>query len=74
MGRQINEIIDERIVQEESLVKSRKDALKLYRNQRHTRDMTQVELRPSQQELTDIISIPSDSHLHHTKHCRNHQL
>jgi len=60
MGKQINEIIDEGIVHEESLVKYRKDALKLYLKQRPTRDMTQVELRPWQQELSKILSIPSD--------------
>ena len=40
MGKQINEIIDEGIVHEESLVKYCKDALKLYLKQRPTRDMT----------------------------------
>jgi len=60
MGKQINEIIDEGVVHEESLVKYRKDALKLYLKQRPTRDMTQVELRPWQQELSKILSIPSD--------------
>ena len=60
MGKQIHEIVDEGIVHEESLVKYRKDALKLYLKQKPTRDMTQVELRPWQQELNEIISIPSD--------------
>ena len=45
LGRRINAIIDKEIVQEESLRKHREDALNLYRKQKYTRDMLQVELR-----------------------------
>ena len=60
LGKQINTIIDKGVVQEESLSKHRKDALDLYRKQKPTRDMFQVELRPWQQELIEKIAIPTE--------------
>ena len=59
LGKQVNTVIAKGIVQEESVSKRRKDALDLYRKQRPTRDMLQVELRPWQQELMDIIATPT---------------
>ena len=60
LGKQINTIIDKGVVREESLSKHRKDALDLYRKQKPTRDMLQVELRHWQQELMDIIATPTE--------------
>jgi len=60
LGRRVNKIIDKGIVHEESLQKYRKDALKLYRKQKPTRDLTQVELRAWQQELQTIIETPTE--------------
>ena len=60
LGKEINTIIDKGVVQEESLSKHRKDALDLYRKQKPTRDMFQVELRPWQQELIEKIAIPTE--------------
>lgn len=47
-------------MQEESLSKHRKDALDLYRKQKPTRDMYQVELRSWQQELIEQFAIPTE--------------
>ena len=60
VGKQINTIIDKGVVREESLSRHRKDALDLYRKQKPTRDMLQVELRPWQQELMEIIATPTE--------------
>ena len=60
LGKQINTIIDKGVVREDSLSKHRKDVLDLYRKQKPTRDMLQGELRPWQQELMDMIAIPTE--------------
>ena len=60
LGKQVNSVIDKGVVHEESLSKRRKDALDLYRKQKPTRDMLQVELRPWQQELMDMIATPTE--------------
>ena len=60
LGRRVNNVIDKGIVHEESLDKHRKDALKLYRKQKPTRDLTQVELRAWQRELQTVIETPTD--------------
>ena len=46
LGRRINAILDEGEVPEESLKRHRKEALDLYRKQKPTRDMLEVELLP----------------------------
>ena len=60
LGKQVNTIICKGVAQEESLSKQRKDALILYRKQMPTRDMTNVDLRPWQQELMKMIATPTD--------------
>ena len=60
LGRRINAILDEGEVPEESLKKHRKDALNLYRKQKPTRDMLEVELHPWQQELKTIVETPTE--------------
>ena len=60
LGKQIIAIINEGVVKEESLSKSRKEALHLYRKQTPMLNMIQVELRPWQQELMDMIATPTE--------------
>ena len=60
LGKQIIVIINEGVVKEESLSKSRKEALHLYRKQTPMRNMIQVELRQWQQELMNMITTPTE--------------
>lgn len=60
LGKLINTILNKGVVLEESLYKPYKDALSLYRRQKPTRDMLEVELRPWQQELKTIIETPTE--------------
>ena len=61
LGRHIAMIIEKSVVNEESLSKRRKDALDLYQKQRSRGGITtQIELRPWQQELMDMIATPTE--------------
>ena len=59
LGKDIAIIIDEGVVQEESLTRERKEALELYRKQMPQIDIHLVELRPWQQTLMEMTSQPS---------------
>ena len=60
LGEQIIKFMTEDNIREESLAKEHKEALKVYRNQMPRIDIQDVELRPWQQQLLDIIKIPSE--------------
>ena len=59
LGKQISIIIGKGVVKEESLSRSRKEALDLYRKQIPIRNMEQVELRPWQEQLM-VVAIPTE--------------
>ena len=59
LGKQISIIIGKGVVKEESLSRSRKEALDLYRKQIPIRNMEQVELRPWQEQLM-VAATPTD--------------
>ena len=59
LGKHIALIINEGVVQEESLTRVRKDALELFRKQMPKIDIHLVELRPWQQTLMEMTSQPS---------------
>ena len=60
LGHQIADILDKGTVHEESLERSYKDALDLYRKQRPRIDIQSAQLRPWQRELMKMIREPSD--------------
>ena len=60
LGKQIIVIINEGVVKEQSLSRSREEALDFYRKQTPMRNMIQVELRLWQQELMDMIGTPTE--------------
>ena len=60
LGKKIAVIIDEGVVQEESLTKDRKLALDLYRKQRPRFDISNIELRSWQEEAIKLIEYPSE--------------
>ena len=60
LGKQINIIIGKGAVKEESLSRTRKEALDLYRKQIPIRNMEQVELRLWQHHLMSLIAIPTE--------------
>ena len=60
LGKKITAIIDEGIIQEESLTKGHKFALDLYRKQRPRFDITSVHLRPWQKQALQLIDEPSE--------------
>ena len=60
LGKKISSIIDEEIIQEESLAKGHKFALELYRKQRPRFDITSVHLRPWQKQALQLIDEPSE--------------
>ena len=60
LGHRVANILDEGTVHEESLKKSYKDALDLYRKQRPIIDIQSVKLRPWQCELMEMIRQPSN--------------
>ena len=59
LGKKIGLIIDEGVVQEESLTRVRKEAMCLFRKQMPKIDIHLVELRPWQQTLMEMTSQPS---------------
>ena len=59
LGRKISLIIQEGVVQEESLTKERQEALALYRKRRPRFDISTIILRPWQEEALTIL-IPTD--------------
>ena len=59
LGKQISIIIGKGVVKEESLSRSRKEALDLYRKQIPIRNMEQVELRSWQEQLM-VVAIPTE--------------
>ena len=60
LGEQIAKFITEDNIREESLSKEHKEALKFYKNQMPRINIQDVELRPWQQQLLDIIKTPSE--------------
>ena len=60
LGKKIDAIISEGVIQEESLTKDRKVALDLYRKQRPRLDITTVELRPWQEQAMQLFETPSE--------------
>ena len=60
LGKDIALIINEGVVQEESLTRERKEALELYRKQMPKVDIHLLELRPWQQTLMKMTSQPSE--------------
>ena len=59
VGKQIFLIVGKGVVREEALPKHRKEALDLYMKQKPARDISSVELRPWQQEVMDLIAVPT---------------
>ena len=59
-GKIITGILERGSVQEDSLSKDNREVLKIYRKQMSRRNLSNVELRPWQQQLMDNISTPSD--------------
>ena len=53
-------VLEKGSVQEDSLSKDNREVLKIYRKQMSRRNLSNVELRPWQQQLIDNISRPSD--------------
>ena len=60
LGEQIATIMIDDNIREQSLSKEHKEALKFYRNQMTRMNIQDVELRPWQQRLFEIIKIPSE--------------
>ena len=60
LGEQIAAIMIDDNIREQSLSKEHKEALKFYRNQMTRTNIQDVELRPWQQHLFEIIKIPSE--------------
>ena len=60
LGEQIATIMIDDNIREKSLSKEHKEALKFYRNQMTRTNIQDVELRPWQQHLFEIIKIPSE--------------
>ena len=60
LGEQIATIMIDDNIREQSLSKEHKEALKFYRNQMTRTNIQDVELRPWQQHLFEIIKIPSE--------------
>ena len=60
LGRNISLIILEGVVQENSLIKERQEALALYRKRRPRFDISTILLRPWQEEALAIFEIPTD--------------
>ena len=60
LGRNIDAIVGEGFVREESLTKDRKLALDLFRKQRQIVDVGAVDLRPWQLDLLEKLKQPSD--------------
>ena len=59
-GKIITSVLEKGSVQEDSLSKDNREVLKIYRKQMSRRNLSNVELRPWQQQLMDNISTPSD--------------
>lgn len=60
LGKQIADIVDEGEVREESMEKEHKEALDMYRKQRSSFDISDVKLRPWQQDVMKYFNAPSD--------------
>ena len=60
LGKQIAIIIDKGTVREESLTRHQKEALDTHRKQKPRIDIQHVELRTWQQQLMEMITIPSN--------------
>ena len=60
LGKRINIIIEKGVVKEESLSRTRKEALDLYRKQIPIRNMEQVDLRAWQEQLMDAAAKPTE--------------
>jgi hypothetical protein len=59
LGRQINVIIDEGVVKEESLSRERRKALNLYRKQNSMFNIEDIKLRLWQKDLMELIVTPT---------------
>ena len=59
-GEIITNILEKGNAREDSLSKNNRELLQLYRKQMSIRNLSNVELRPWQQQLMDNISTPSD--------------
>ena len=60
LGRKISVIIQEGVIQEESLTKERQDALTLYRKRRPRFDISTILLRPWQEEALELFEVPTE--------------
>ena len=60
LGRKISVIIQEGIVQEESLTKERQDSLALYRKRRPRFDISEILLRPWQEQALELFALPTE--------------
>ena len=60
LGKNIDAIIGEGVIHEESLTKERKVAIDLYRKQRPRLDITAVELRPWQEQAMQLFETPTE--------------
>ena len=59
MNKIITGVLEKGSVQEDSLSRDNREVLKIYRKQMSRRNLSNVELRPRQQQLMDNISTPS---------------
>ena len=60
LGKIITTVLEKGNVQEDSLSKDYREVLKIYRKQMSRRNLSNVKLRPWQQQLMNNISTPSD--------------
>ena len=60
LGKNISTILDEGVVQEDSLSKEDKSALEIYRRQEPRCDISAVQLRPWQEDALKLIDSPSE--------------
>ena len=60
LGKNISTILDEGVVQEDSLSKEHRSALEIYRRQEPRCDISAVQLRPWQEDALKLIDSPSE--------------
>ena len=60
LGKNISSILDEGVVQEDSLSKEHRSALEIYRRQEPRCDISAVQLRPWQEDALKLIDSPSE--------------
>ena len=60
LGKNISSILDEGIVQEDSLSNEHRSALEIYRRQEPRCDISAVQLRPWQEDALKLIDFPSE--------------